>query len=273
MTNPHSIKDLAHRSASLLSMEQPRMERHMTATPRILVVEDDHSLRQLIVKELTALSFAVDEASDGPTGLEMALNGNYDLATLDLNLPQMDGLEICRRIRAENDSLAILMLTARKDELDRVLGLEMGADDYLTKPFAMRELLARVKAILRRATQREERTKTAKDTPDTSSLHFGPLVVDLAMRTVSVEGKPIHLSNMEFELVAFFAQSPGTAYSREELLERVWGYSAVGYEQNVTTHINRIRRKLEADVENPQFLKTVRGYGYAFAHPRDFAAA
>ena len=244
----------------------------MTANPKILVIEDDQSLRQLIVKELTALSFTVDEAGEGPAGLSLALTGEYDLVTLDLNLPQMDGLEICRRIRAENESIAILMLTARKDELDRVLGLEMGADDYLTKPFVMRELLARVKAILRRATRRDERTQSAKDAPDSSTLRFGPLAVDLAMRTVTVDGKPVHLSNMEFELVAFFAQSPGTAYSREDLLEQVWGYSAVGYEQNVTTHINRIRRKLETDVEHPQFLKTVRGYGYAFAHPRDFAS-
>lgn len=242
----------------------------VSSPSRILVIEDDASLRQLVIKELMELSYEVTESADGADGLTQALSGNFDLVILDLNLPQLDGLEVCRRIRAENDTLAILMVTARKDELDRVLGLEMGADDYLTKPFVMRELMARVKAILRRAVRRDERTASAQGKPDASQLRFGGLTIDLAMRTVTVDGKPIHLSNMEFELVTFFAQSPGTAFSREELLEKVWGYSAVGYEQNVTTHINRIRRKLEADVEHPLYLKTVRGFGYAFAHPRDF---
>lgn len=162
------------------------------------------------------------------------------------------------------------MLTARKDELDRVLGLEMGADDYLTKPFSMRELVARVKAILRRTERAVEKAQIAKNSPENSLLHFGPLEINLSMRTLTLDGAPIHLSSMEFDLVSYLAHHPGKAFTREELLEQVWGYSAVGYEQNVTTHMNRIRRKLEKDTENPIFLKTVRGFGYAFAHPKDF---
>lgn len=243
----------------------------MSQSGNILLVEDDGALRELIRKELVGLSYSVDEAGDGRAGLEKALAGGIDLVVLDLNLPQMDGLEVCRRLRAQNEDISIFMLTARKEELDRVLGLELGADDYLTKPFAMRELVARVKAILRRANTRHERTDAAKLSPDSSTLCFGDLVIDLAMRSVSLAGRKIPLSGMEFELVAFLAQTPGTAFSREDLLEQVWGYSAVGYEQNVTTHINRIRRKLEVDVENPVFLKTIRGFGYAFAQPKEFA--
>lgn len=242
----------------------------MTTNPfKILLIEDDTDLRNLVATELQANQWAVEEAVDGVSGLQKALTGQFSIVILDLNLPQLDGLEVCKRIRGEGLEISILMLTARRDELDRVLGLELGADDYLSKPFSMRELIARVKAIVRR-NERHQRVAVAAPPGDGQRLIFGPLELDIAMRVVKLAGAVIPISSMEFDLIQFLASAPGKAFTREELLEQVWGYSAVGYEQNVTTHINRIRRKLEPDPENPRFVKTVRGFGYAFARPEEF---
>lgn len=242
----------------------------MQSTNSILLVEDDADLRALLCQELRTFQHQVDEADNGTDGLEKALAGNYDLIILDLNLPKMDGLEVCRLIRNKNEEISILMLTARKEELDRVLGLELGADDYLTKPFSMRELLARVKAILRRVSLRKQKSSAVAVNGGQTCLDFGELLINLGMRTVSLSGTVLPISSMEFDLLSFLAENPGKAFTREELLEKVWGYAAVGYEHNVTTHMNRIRRKLETDLENPKYLKTVRGFGYAFAQPNDF---
>ncbi len=242
----------------------------MTTQKKILLIEDDNDLRKLVATELEANQFVIEQASDGATGLQRALTGEHSILILDLNLPQLDGLEVCKRIRAADVDVAILMLTARREELDRVLGLELGADDYLSKPFSMRELVARVKAIARRLERHTKSSSEASASVTPETLVFGPLTLDSAMRTVTLSGSLIPISSMEFDLMLFLASSPGKAFTREELLEQVWGYSAVGYEQNVTTHINRIRRKLEPDPENPRFVKTVRGFGYAFARPDEF---
>ena len=242
----------------------------MTTYPiKILLIEDDADLRKLVATELQANQWTVEQAVDGATGLQMALTGQFAIVILDLNLPQLDGLEVCKRLRGEGIEISILMLTARRDELDRVLGLELGADDYLSKPFSMRELIARVKAIVRR-NERHQRVAPVSEAGTADRLVFGPLELDVAMRVVKLAGTVVPISSMEFDLMQFLASSPGKAFTREELLEQVWGYSAVGYEQNVTTHINRIRRKLEPDPENPRFVKTVRGFGYAFARPEEF---
>lgn len=234
---------------------------------KILLIEDDEALRKLILAELEMLQFAVKETGNGKCGLDMALAERFDLIILDLNLPELDGLDICKSLRTKEDETPILMLTARKDNLDRVLGLELGADDYLVKPFVMRELLARIKAILKRTSSRNQAPSAAQS----SVLRFGSLEVNFDLRRVSVSGKMIKLSAMEFDLLAFLAKNNGKAYTREELMANVWGYSAVGYEQNVTTHIARIRAKLEQNTDEPMYLKTIKGFGYAFASPDDFA--
>ena len=172
-------------------------------------------------------------------------------------LPGIDGLEICRRLRTEKPELPILMLTARTTELDRVLGLEMGADDYLTKPFSVRELVARVKAIFRRMEVFDTQPQPAK-------LALGPVEIDADSRRVLVEGEPVELTAREFDLLAFFARHPGRVFTRGQLLDKVWGYTHEGYEHTVNTHINRLRGKLEADPSHPRFILTVWGVGYRF---------
>jgi DNA-binding response OmpR family regulator len=230
----------------------------MTSTQRtILVIEDDPDISGLVEIHLTDAGYRVALESNGSSGLERALGQKLDLVILDLMLPGMDGLEICRRLRTEKPELPILMLTARTTELDRVLGLEMGADDYLTKPFSVRELVARVKAIFRRM----EVFDTA---PETDRLDLGPMLIDAASRRVVVDGEPVDLTAREFDLLIFFARNPGRVFTRGQLLDKVWGYTHEGYEHTVNTHINRLRRKLESDPSQPRFILTVWGVGYRF---------
>ena len=193
----------------------------------------------------------------GRTGLDRALGQAFDLVILDIMLPGIDGLEICRRLRTEKPGLPILMLTARTTELDRVLGLEMGADDYLTKPFSVRELVARVKAIFRRM-------EVFDAQPATARLGLGPVEIDTDSRRVLIEGEPVELTAREFDLLTFFARHPGRVFTRGQLLDKVWGYTHEGYEHTVNTHINRLRGKLEADPSHPRFILTVWGVGYRF---------
>ena len=229
-------------------------------TPSILIIEDDPDLAGLLQIHLGDLGFHTDVARDGRSGLERALRDPYALLILDLMLPGLDGLEVCKRIRAENRALPILMLTAKSEELDKVLGLELGADDYLTKPFSVRELLARVKAILRRLDVSSEITKPA----EASVLVFGELTVDVDKRKVTLRDEALELTSKEFELLMLFARNPGRAYSRQELLDLVWGYQYSGYSHTVNTHINRLRNKIEADPADPRFIQTVWGHGYRF---------
>jgi DNA-binding response OmpR family regulator len=201
---------------------------------------------------------------DGAAALAAEQHEPSDLLVLDLMMPGLDGLEVCKGLRARERDVPILMLTARSTELDRVLGLELGADDYLSKPFSMAELLARVKALLRRADLREAALgASASERP----LVNGELQVWPAKRAVTVRGAPVELTALEFELLLHFATHPGRVYSRAQLLDAVWGYSHDGYEHTVTTHINRLRNKLERDPMRPEFVLTLRGAGYKFREP------
>ncbi len=238
-----------------------------TAKRGILLVEDDEDIATLVQIHLGDLGHTVEIAKDGKRGLEMALAETWSLVILDLMLPEMDGFEVCKKIRSENEAVPILMLTARAEELDKVLGLELGADDYLTKPFSIRELTARVKAILRRIkVERDMKSEALAD-----KLEIGGLCVDFEKRLVELNGKVIELTAKELELLLLFARHPGRAYNRQELLDLVWGYQFIGYSHTVNTHINRLRSKIEHDPSAPKFIKTVWGLGYRFAEPKELA--
>jgi DNA-binding response OmpR family regulator len=225
----------------------------------ILVAEDQADIRDLIVLNLRQAGYQVQAVADGSAALATQLEAASDLLLLDLMLPGMDGLEVCKALRARGRATPILMLTAKSTELDRVLGLELGADDYLTKPFSMAELLARVKALLRRAELlRAAQTATASAQP----VRNGALEIQPSRREVRVAGRALDFTALEFDLLLHFATHPGRVFSRAQLLDAVWGYTHEGYEHTVTTHINRLRAKLEADPMQPQFILTVRGAGY-----------
>ena len=230
------------------------MERH------ILVVEDQKDIADLIAMHLRDLGHAVDCVHDGGRGYEAARSGRYDLIVLDVMLPVRDGLDVVRTLRMDRIDTPVLMLTARSGEIDRVLGLELGADDYLTKPFSLAELLARVKALLRRAELLLAAQTAAK--AQSGALRNGELEILPAKRQVCLKGTLLDFTALEFELLLHFAQHPGHVFSRNQLLTAVWGYSHDGYEHTVTTHINRLRAKLEHDPMRPQLILTVRGAGY-----------
>lgn len=234
---------------------------------KILLVEDDRDISHLIRLHLRDTGYDVEVVSDGTEGLNRSLTGNHDLIILDLMLPGTDGIEVCRRLRSQPDYTPILMLTARSSEIDRVLGLEMGADDYLTKPFSIRELIARVKAIFRRV------EVLGSGVPDdkTDLVAVGDLVLDAGRRKVTLSGKPVQLTSREFDLLGHFARNPGRVYTRSQLLDQVWGYGYEGYEHTVNSHINRLRGKIEADPARPRYIKTVWGVGYKFADREELA--
>jgi len=234
--------------------------------PRVLIIEDDANIADLVEIHLRDLGFHLDRAVDGPTGLEKARHGTYDLVILDLMLPRLDGLEVCKRIRAENTYTPILMLTARTEELDKVLGLELGADDYLTKPFSIRELVARIKAIFRRM-EVDERKVTAEQA--SRPLIYGPLSLYTEKRKVLLHEQSVDLTAKEYDLLVLFASNPGRVYNRRELLDLVWGYQFDGYEHTVNSHINRLRSKIEENPSEPRFIKTVWGVGYRFTEQEE----
>ncbi len=227
---------------------------------RVLIVEDEREIARLVELHLRDLGCAVTLAHEGHRGLRLAEAGGFDLIILDLSLPGVDGLEICRRVRAHPAYTPILMLTARSSEIDRVVGLESGADDYLTKPFSVRELVARVKAIFRRveALQREPASR------DEAPIRSGALAIDPLTRKVQLAGRPVRLTAKEFDLLVQFARNPERVYTRSDLLDLVWGYGHNGYEHTVNSHINRLRSKIEADPSAPRFIQTVWGVGYRF---------
>jgi DNA-binding response OmpR family regulator len=226
--------------------------------PHILVAEDQADIRDLIVLNLRQAGYRVDAVADGTAALASQAEQASDLLLLDLMMPGLDGLEVCKAVRARGRATPILMLTAKSTELDRVLGLELGADDYLTKPFSMAELLARVKALLRRA----ELLRQAQAPSPAAPLRNGELAILTGKREVRVRGQVLEFTALEFDLLLHFAQHPGHVFSRAQLLDAVWGYSHEGYEHTVTTHINRLRAKVEADPMRPQLILTVRGAGY-----------
>jgi DNA-binding response OmpR family regulator len=227
---------------------------------RVLVVEDDREIAQLVRLHLLDLGCQVDLADDGTAGLARARAGSYDLVILDLMLPGMDGLEICKALRAGPNYLPILMTTSKASELDRVLGLELGADDYLTKPFSVVELMARVKAIFRRV----DAMAAAAAQPPPATIEAGELSIDLDRRVVTLAGTPVELTAKEFDLLAHFAANPGRVFNRAQLLDKVWGYSNIGYEHTVNSHINRLRAKIEQDPAKPRYILTVWSVGYKF---------
>jgi len=228
---------------------------------KILIIEDDADITNLLKINLQDIGYEVTLAHEGKSGLEKATSNAHDLIILDIMLPGIDGLEICRRVRAKTDYTPILMLTCKSSELDRVLGLEMGADDYLTKPFSIMELLARVKAIFRRM----EALHSSHDADQQKKLRRGDIDIDPEKRTVLKKDQPIHLTAKEFDLLYHFARHPGRVYSRSQLLDIVWGYGFESYEHTVNSHINRLRAKIEKDPAKPDYILTVWGVGYKFS--------
>ncbi len=228
---------------------------------RILLVEDDRDIARVVELHAADLGNEVVWTPSGEEGLELALSGRFALVVLDLMLPDLDGLEVCRALRAKRPEVLILMLTARSSELDRVVGLELGADDYLGKPFGVRELQARIKALLRRkrdALQAEQAPRNVR---------VGELEIDARAREVRLAGEPVHLTGREFDLLVQFARNPGRVYSRAQLLDLVWGQGFDGFEHTVNSHINRLRGKIEPDPTQPRYIHTVWGVGYKFVAP------
>lgn len=233
---------------------------------RILLVEDEQDIADLVALHLDETCDELVHAADGREGLRLAMAGDWDLIILDLRLPGIDGLEICRRVRRDCPYQPILMLTAKSSELDRVLGLETGADDYLTKPFSVLELVARVRAIFRRL------ESLATPESDRDVLRLGSLSVDPSRREVTLAGTSIELTAREFDLLEYFARHPGRVFRRGDLLDAVWGYGHEGYEHTVNSHINRLRAKIETNPSQPELIVTVWGVGYKFDTPRPVAA-
>jgi len=225
---------------------------------RVLVIEDDKDIVSLLEIHLKDLQCDVLSVHSGEEGLKSLDNNRYDLLILDLMLPGMDGFDVCRQLRMNKINIPILMLTARAEEIDKVLGLETGADDYLTKPFSIREFIARVKALFRRG------RITGDPAQHHKVLHFGELEIDGHKRKVTLKGTRVELSPKEYELLILLASNPGKSYNRERLLSMVWGYDFDGYEHTVNSHINRLRGKIETDISSPKYILTTWGVGYRF---------
>ena len=235
-------------------------------TRRVLVVEDDPDIGRLVTLQLAELGCESRLVADGVTALDEAESARWDLVILDVMLPRLDGLQILKRLRAAERHTSILMLTAKSTELDRVLGLELGADDDLTKPFSLLELAARVKGVFRRADQQA----SARDAADSGvqRIELDGISIDLVRHEATVDGRAVELTAKEFELLVYFAKSPGRVHTRAQLLDQVWGYHHSGYEHTVNSHINRLRNKIERDPANPAYIQTVWGVGYKFADRR-----
>jgi two-component system alkaline phosphatase synthesis response regulator PhoP len=226
----------------------------------LLLIEDDENISTAIIEYFSRVGYSVKTAEDGLAGVQAALHDHPDVVVLDLMLPKMDGLAVCRELREKAPFIPILMLTAKDDVFDKVLGLEMGADDYITKPFAFRELEARIKSVLRRV-----RTgATTEGAGDEAPIVRGQLRIDPAKREVMVGERQVELTPKEFDLLRLFASNPGRVFPRKYLLEKIWDYSYEGYDRTIDSHINRLRAKIEENPENPQMVLTVWGIGYKF---------
>jgi DNA-binding response OmpR family regulator len=228
-----------------------------TSTPRILLVDDEHSVQKLLAYPLRKEGYEVVSALDGREALDRLRDGTFDLVVLDLMLPKVDGFEVCRQLRARS-AVPIIMLSAKAEEIDKVLGLELGADDYITKPFSVREFSSRVKAVLRRA------ALVRGDDELEEPVERGDLRIDFEKRNVEMRGQAVRLTYVEFEILAALARSPGRVFSRSMLLERVWGDAAYRDTRTVDVHIRHLREKLESDPKHPELILTVRGVGYRF---------
>jgi len=226
---------------------------------KILMVEDDKHLIELVDIHLKDIHCDTTKVSNGKEALQKGLSQNFDLIILDIMLPDMDGFEICRQLRAEKNKTPILMLTARSEEIDKIIGLETGADDYMTKPFSVRELVARVKAILRRSEIFSQNISLEEKV-----IEYGDLLIDPAKRKALLKGSKLDLTPKEFDLLFLFVCNPGKSYSREALLQKIWGQEFKGYEHTVNSHINRLRAKIEPDISQPVYILTTWGVGYRF---------
>jgi DNA-binding response OmpR family regulator len=224
---------------------------------RILLVDDEQSVQKLLAYPLRKEGYEVVPALDGEEALERCRGQNFDLIVLDVMLPKLDGFDVCRQIRAQS-SVPIIMLTAKAEEFDKVLGLELGADDYITKPFSMREFRSRVKAVLRRSDLLREEQR------DEEPLSAGDLGIDFAKRTVEIRAEPVRLTYVEFEILSILARNPGRVFSRTMILDRLWGDSSYRDPRTIDVHIRHLREKIERDPKDPEFLFTVRGVGYHF---------
>lgn len=231
---------------------------------RLLIVEDDDDLRTILAQRFSESGYEVVTAATGPAALEAVEADVPDLVMLDVMLPELDGVEVCRRLRAKHPLLYIMMLTARADELDRVVGLEVGADDYVTKPFSLQEVVARVRAALRRVRATQERMVESSDTDD-APIEIGQLKIDAARHEVWLRDEPVHLTVREFDLLLFLAQNPERPFTRSQLLERIWGITYEGYDRTIDSHVQRLRAKIEADPGSPTYVRTVWGVGYKFS--------
>lgn len=223
----------------------------------VLIAEDNAEIASLVKLHLNDICCSADIAADGDMALSMFAKKQYELVILDLMLPELSGTEVCKRIREENKLIPIIMLTSKSTEIDRVLGLEIGADDYVTKPFSIPELMARVKAQFRRL-------DVLKTPQQQSNIKFGQLSIHIEKRQVVLRDERLDLTAKEFDLLLYFAKHPGRVFSRMELLSQVWGYQYEGYEHTVNSHINRLRAKIESDPAKPQYILTVWGVGYKF---------
>ena len=230
-----------------------------TMQRKVLVIEDDQDIANLIKINLRDINCETDTVFNGIDGLYHAVNHRYDVIILDIMLPSMDGMEVCKRIREEKVATPIIMLTSKSEEIDKVLGLNLGADDYMTKPFSVRELTARVKARIRRASLNQE-----AEGPPPETYTYGGLLLDPVKHKVLLDEKVVELTAKEFDLLKLFMQQVGKTFTREELLSKVWGYSYSGYEHTVNSHINRLRLKIEKDPAHPTYILTVWGVGYKF---------
>jgi DNA-binding response OmpR family regulator len=235
-------------------------DRRMT----LLIIEDDENILTAINEYFARAGYDIQTAEDGLAGVQAALQNRPDAIVLDLMLPKMDGLAVCRELREKAPYIPILMLTAKDDVVDKVLGLEMGADDYITKPFSLRELEARIKSVLRRVRAATRTEGTGEEAP----IVRGRLRIDPAKREVSVGDRQVELTPKEFELLRLFASNPGRVFPRKYLLEKIWDYSYEGYDRTIDSHINRLRAKIEDNPENPQMVLTVWGIGYKFSDER-----
>ena len=226
----------------------------------LLIIEDDDSISSAIGEYFSRAGYHVHAAADGIAGVELAVKSRPDVVVLDLMLPKMDGLAVCKELRQKSQQMPILMLTAKDDVVDKVLGLEMGADDYITKPFSLRELEARIKSVLRRA----RAGASAGDGRDETPIVRGNLRIDPIRREVTIAERQIDLTPKEFDLLRLFASNPGRVFPRKYLLEKIWDYSYEGYDRTIDSHINRLRAKIEQNPDNPQLVLTVWGIGYKF---------
>ena len=231
----------------------------------LLVVEDDDDLRQTLARRFSESGYDVRTAATGPAALEAVAERVPDLVLLDVMLPGLDGVEVCRRLRADHPLLYILMLTARADELDRVVGLEVGADDYVTKPFSLQEVVARVRAALRRVRTVREQIAAAPEADDEAPIEAGDLAIDPVRREVVVRGEAVHLTVREFDLLLFLARHPDRPFTRSQLLQKIWDISYEGYDRTIDSHVQRLRAKIEADPGDPEYVRTVWGVGYKFS--------